>query len=283
MPTRRDLLVGLGSGAVGAAAGAVTGVVVTDDEDAVRRRAAVRAERQFLETSGAADEFSDVERLGSHRLLWSLTTDQPLVAFTFDDGPTPEFTPRILDALAAAGATATFNIMGYNAVEHPGILRDVVAAGHELGNHTWTHEDLSRLTPAQTREQIVRCAQEVEDIVDAPITSFRPPRGELTGSALKICAEMGYEVRLWSCTRGPGDSSDPRVVARYIGDTPLAGDVLGLHDGIGRGTFNPGAAFTVNLSARRETEVEALPEALARLTERGLQVVSVDRMVAVAT
>jgi hypothetical protein len=95
---------------------------------------------------------------------------------------------------------------------------------------------------------------------------------------LRICAELGYEVRLWSCSRGPGNSRDPREVARYVGETPLAGDVIGLHDGIGRGTFHPRAAFAVNLSARREVEVRALPEVLTRLADRGLSVVSVDRV-----
>ncbi|RBY75823.1 hypothetical protein DQ238_18955 [Geodermatophilus sp. TF02-6] len=277
MSTRRGFLLGAAAGAAGAAAGATGARLLGEDEDGIRA-GATAAERRFLETAGAAAEFSDVGRLGTHRIVWSLTTTQPLVALTFDDGPTPEYTPRILDALAAVGATATFNVTGYNAVQHADLLRQVVAAGHELGNHTWTHEDLSRLTPARTREQIVRCAEEVEQLVERRFTSFRPPRGELTGSALQICAELGYEVRLWSCTRGPGDSGDPREVARYVGSTPLAGDVVGLHDGIGRGTFAPRAAFAINLSARREVEVRALPEALARLGERGLSVVSVDRV-----
>jgi len=278
--TRRDFLLGAGAGAVGVVAGAAGAQLAAEEPDDIRARAGAAAERGFLERTGAADEFSDPERLGAHRVIWSLTTTQPLVAVTFDDGPTPEFTPRILDALAAAGATATFNVMGYNAVEHPDLLRQVVAAGHEIGNHTWTHLDQSQLTPTQTREEIVRCAQAVEDIVGRPITGFRPPRGELTGAALRICAELGYEVRLWSCTRGPGNSEDPREVARYVGGTPLAGDVLGLHDGIGRGTFSPRAAFAISLSARREVEVRALPEALSRLSERGLSIVSVDRMLA---
>jgi len=282
MSTRRDFVLGAAAGAVGVAGGAAGASLLAEDVGEVRARATVAAERRFLETSGAAGESSEVERLGAHRVLWSLTTTQPLVALTFDDGPTPEYTPRILDALAAVGATATFNVMGYNAVQHPDLLRQLVAAGHEIGNHTWTHEDLSRLTPEETREQIVRCAREVEDIVDRAITSFRPPRGELTGAALRICAELGYEVRLWSCSRGPGDSSDPREVARYVGNTPLAGDLVGLHDGIGRGTFNPGTAFAVTLPARREVEVRALPEVLARLTDPGLSVVRVDRLATTA-
>jgi peptidoglycan/xylan/chitin deacetylase (PgdA/CDA1 family) len=276
MVTRRNFLVGTTAGVVGAAVGAAA----VTDEGATRDHASTAAEDRVLERACAADGFGAPERLGAARVLWSLTTTRPLVALTFDDGPTPEFTPRILDALAAAGATATFNVLGCNAVRHPDLLRQVVAAGHEIGNHTWTHLDQSRLTPARTREEIVRCAHEVEAIVDRRITGFRPPRGELTGAALRICAELGYEVRLWSCTRGPGNSGDPREIARYVGSTPLAGDVLGLHDGIGRGTFSPRAAFAISLSARREVEVRALPEALSRLSERGLSVVSVDRMVA---
>jgi peptidoglycan/xylan/chitin deacetylase (PgdA/CDA1 family) len=157
-----------------------------------------------------------------------------------------------------------------------------VAAGHEIGNHTWTHQDLSRLTPQQTRDEITRGAHAVEDLTGRPAVAFRPPRGELTGYALRVCAELGYDVHVWSCSRGPGDDPDPSVVAAYVGSTAAPGDILGLHDGIGRGTFHPQLDFARHLAARREVEVQALPAALARLRDRGLSLVSVGRLEALA-
>jgi peptidoglycan-N-acetylglucosamine deacetylase len=203
-------------------------------------------------------------------VVWSTTTTEPLAAITFDDGPTPAYTPRVLAALAAAGVRATFYVMEHNAVAHPGLLREVLAAGHELGNHTWSHLDQATSPPRRIREEIVRCTDEVEQIVQVPLVGFRPPRGELTGCALAVCAELGYDTFLWSCTRGPAGISDVATVAGAVGSTVGPGDVLDLHDGLGRGTFRPHAEFARLLAGRREVEVRALTEALRRIADRGV-------------
>ncbi|PWW24137.1 polysaccharide deacetylase [Geodermatophilus normandii] len=278
MTTRRGFLLGAGAGAAGVAAGAAGGVLVAGGDDEARRRATARAEQRFLEAGGAADEGEGVARLGTHRVVWNTTVTEPVAAITFDDGPTPEYTPRILDALDRAGLTATFNVMGWNGVHHPDVLRDVVAAGHEIGNHTWDHRDLTTLTQRETREELVRCKEEVEALLGRPFTSFRPPRGELTGYALRIAAELGYDTFIWSVTRGPGDKKEVGEIEDYMGQTVEAGDVLGLHDGIGRGTFDPDAAFAVALADRRELEVRALPSALQQIADRGITLLSANRL-----
>ena len=217
-------------------------------------------------------------RLGTRRVVWNTTVTEPVAAITFDDGPTPDYTPRILDALAQAGVTATFNVMGWNGVHHADVLRDVVAAGHEIGNHTWTHRDLTTLDQRQTRDEMVRCKDEVEALLGQPFTSFRPPRGELTGYALRVAAELGYDTFIWSVTRGPGDKKEVTEIEDYMGQTVGAGDVLGLHDGIGRGTFDPQAAFAVALAERRDLETRALPTALQQIADRGITLVSANRL-----
>jgi peptidoglycan/xylan/chitin deacetylase (PgdA/CDA1 family) len=278
MTTRRGFLLGAGAGAAGLAVGAAGGVLVANEDDGVRRRATARAEQRFLEAGGAADEGEGVARLGTRRVVWNTTVTEPIAAITFDDGPTPEYTPRILDALDRAGVTATFNVMGWNGVHHPDVLREVVAAGHEIANHTWTHRDLTTLTQGETRDELVRCKDEVEALLGQPFTSFRPPRGELTGYALRIAAELGYDTFIWSVTRGPGDKKEVTEIGDYMGQTVAAGDVLGLHDGIGRGTFDPQAAFAVALAERREREVQALPAALQQIADRGITLISANRL-----
>ena len=278
MTTRRRFLLGAGAGAAGMAVGAAGGALVADDADQVRRRATARAEQRFLEAGGAADEGEGVARLGTRRVIWNTTVTEPVAAITFDDGPTPEYTPRILDALDQAGVTATFNVMGWNGVHHPDVLREVVAAGHEIGNHTWTHRDLTTLTQRETRDELVRCKDEVESLLGQPFTSFRPPRGELTGYALRIAAELGYDTFIWSVTRGPGDKKEVTEIGDYMGQTVAAGDVLGLHDGIGRGTFDPHAPFAVALAERRDLEVRALPAALQQIADRGITLLSANRL-----
>ena len=278
MVTRRQVLLGAGAGAAGLAVGATGGVLVATGDDEVRRRATARAQQRFLEAGGAADEGEGVARLGTRRVVWNTTVTEPVAAITFDDGPTPEYTPRILDALAQAGVTATFNVMGWNGVRHADLLREVVAAGHEIGNHTWDHRDLTTLTQQETREELVRCRDEVEAVLGQPFTSFRPPRGEITGYALRIAAELGYDTFIWSVTRGPGDKKEVTEIEDYMGQTVAAGDVLGLHDGIGRGTFDPDAAFAVALAERRELEVRALPTALRQIADRGITLMSANRL-----
>jgi peptidoglycan-N-acetylglucosamine deacetylase len=278
--TRRQFLIGAGGGAAGLAVGLTAGTLLAEDDDEVRTGATTAAQRKFMEAGGAVDAGEAVARLGTRRVVWSTSVTDPIAAITFDDGPTPEFTPRILTALADAGVTATFNVMGWNGVHHPDLLREVVAAGHEIGNHTWDHRDLTTLDAHETREELLRCKEEVEAVIGRPFTSFRPPRGELTGYALRVAAELGYDTYVWSVTRGPGNSTSADEIADYLGRTVTAGDVLGLHDGIGEGTFDPQAAFARALSERRELEVRALPAALGQVADRGITLMSANALLA---
>jgi peptidoglycan/xylan/chitin deacetylase (PgdA/CDA1 family) len=268
--SRRQFLLAAGAGAAGLAALAGGGMALENDAQA--KAAAVTAVR---EAAGATATGGPPARLGVRRVVWSTDTSGPHAAITFDDGPTPEFTPRILATLEKADVRATFNVMGHNAVTHPELIAAIVAAGHEIGNHTMTHLDLAQIPAAQIREEIVRCKDEVEQLIQRPLVGFRPPRGELTGYALMVAAELDYDVFMWSCTRGPAGASTPADVARSIGSTVNAGDVLDLHDGIGRGTFAPSARFAQDLVARREVEVKALPEAIRRIADRGVVLTSV--------
>jgi peptidoglycan/xylan/chitin deacetylase (PgdA/CDA1 family) len=274
--TRRQFLLAAGAGTAGlavAGGAAALGLEAHDRAEA----AEVKAGR---EADGAAALDGAHGRLGVRRVVWSTRPLGPYAAITFDDGPTPDYTPRILAALEKAGVHATFNVMGHNAVAHPGLIRDIVAAGHELANHTMTHQDLAQIPAAQIRDEIVRCKDAVEQLVQQPLVGFRPPRGELSGYAMAVAAELGYDVFMWSRTRGPGGMSTPEIVARSIGTTVGPGDVIDLHDGIGRGTFQPTAQFARALAARREVEVRALPEALGRIADRGIVLTSATDLLA---
>jgi peptidoglycan/xylan/chitin deacetylase (PgdA/CDA1 family) len=274
--TRRELL--LGAGAVGLALGGCA----TNPSSLGGHLAGVSA--QELATREGAGSTADPNgrpmRVGARRVIWSTTPKGPDAAITFDDGPTPEFTPRILDALAAAGVHATFNVIGYNAVRHADLTREIIAQGHEIGNHSWSHEDQTTLAAAEIRREIVRCKDEVEHLIQRPLAGFRPPRGELTGYAVLVAAELGYDVILYSVTRGPSGTSTAAIVQDYLASTVQAGDIIDLHDGIGRGTFSPTAPFARALADRREVEVQALPGALRRIADRGIRLTTASDLVA---
>jgi peptidoglycan/xylan/chitin deacetylase (PgdA/CDA1 family) len=139
-------------------------------------------------------------RLGHHRSIWSADIEASVCALTFDDGPDPEFTPRVLDILRSFGITATFNVMGWNALHHTALVKAVIGAGHEIGNHSWSHKDLSTTSYDDTRHEIVYGNEVIEHVSGIKLKYFRPPRGELTGAALRITAELGLDVLLWSLT-----------------------------------------------------------------------------------
>ena len=232
-----------------------------------------QVERGRQEAAGAAAA-GEPGPVGRCQLVWSVPTDRPLAALTFDDGPDPAYTPRILEVLARHDVRATFNVMGRNAVRHADLLRAVVAAGHEVGNHTWSHEDLAFQSAAATRRELERGARAIEQVTGVRPRLFRPPRGALTGSSVLTAAALGCDVLLWSVARGPAGVGTPRQVADHLAATVAPGDVVALHDGIGRGTFDRGSAASRLLERRRAVEVAALPSVLDRLLGRGLRLVT---------
>lgn len=269
MLKRRAFLGGAAAGVVSLATGATA--------FGLDRHSDLKAE---LDASAVPDGWR--QPLGRRLLVWSVPTTAPVAALTFDDGPDPELTPRILEVLAAYGASATFNAMGWNAARHPELVRAVVAAGHEVGNHTWTHLGLAEQSVGETRRQLELGLRAIEEVTEARPRWFRPPRGELTGAAVRAAAELEQDVLLWSVDRGPGGASTSAAVADHLAHAVGPGDVVGLHDGIGRGTFDPDGALARGLRARRRVELSALPAALQRLQARGIRLVTASELVGAA-
>jgi len=225
-------------------------------------------------------EQPDLPNRGSHRVIWAIETDEPLAALTFDDGPDPEFTPRVLEILARYEVPATFFMMGWNASTHPELARQVVAAGHEIGNHTHSHENLAFATNEETFEQLHRGHDTIEAVTGVRPRWFRPPRGQLSGFGIRHATMLGVDTVLWSVTRGIPGAGTPREVRDHLVQHVGPGDIVDLHDGLGRGTFNPGRDFTEDLRVRRDVELDALPGAIEQLLERGLRFGTVSDIVA---
>ena len=269
---RRRTFVGLGAAAAGAGLAASSGMGIGRHVEA-----SAAAARQ--EADGYAVGLSSHSPKGVRQLVWSVQTAEPVVALTFDDGPDPEFTPRVLDVLARYGVRASFHVLGWNAIAHPDLVRAVVDAGHEVGNHTFTHQDLAYETPAGTLLQLDRGRQSIIDVVgDREIRWFRPPRGRLTGIAARYASELGHDIVLWTFTTGGRESTED--VRTYLLHRMHPGAIVALHDGIGRGTFLPSAAFAKELSQRRASEIRALPSVIEELLARGYRLVTVSELVA---
>ncbi len=181
------------------------------------------------------------------RRLWPRlagTSDQQHIALTFDDGPDPASTPAFLDLLARFDRRATFFVLGSQARAAPEVLERMVAEGHEVALHGWTHRSTPLVPPTRVAQQLRDAAHVVQDITAAAPTWYRPPYGVMSTEALLACRSLDLTPVLWTAWgRDWERSATPaRVVATLLRTLRPGGTIL-LHDtarhsrGDWRGTF----------------------------------------------
>jgi peptidoglycan/xylan/chitin deacetylase (PgdA/CDA1 family) len=120
------------------------------------------------------------------------------IALTFDDGPNPEWTPRLLDMLARHDVKATFFMLGKFAIEQPELVRRVAAERHLIGNHSWTHPKLSTCSASRIEGELRLTKEVIEQIVGTRVRFFRPPFGARRPVVFRIARELGLEPVLWN-------------------------------------------------------------------------------------
>lgn len=187
------------------------------------------------------------------------------VALTFDDGPSPEHTPRVLGLLDAAGARATFFVIGRKAEAHPELVREIVARGHAVGVHGYAHDRLFSLRSGRAIEEDLRRAVEViERITGERPTLIRPPIGHTSPPMARVIRELDLEVIGWSARGldGLGRARPERVAARVIPGLE-DGAIILLHDAAERDDHRPAG-------------VDALPRILEAMRAKELTGVRVD-------
>jgi peptidoglycan-N-acetylglucosamine deacetylase len=191
------------------------------------------------------------------------------VALTFDDGPDPKWTPKILDILKAENVKAAFFLVGARAEEYPGLVRRIVEEGHEIGNHTYYHPNLALCWPEHIRVELNATQLLLETITGRSTTLFRPPYAADTSPAkitelmpLQLAQELGYLVVLENID--PQDWARPGadVIVQRVKQQRRDGSIILLHDAGGD----------------REQTVEALPRILDYLKTRGDSIVSISTL-----
>lgn len=183
------------------------------------------------------------------------------VALTFDDGPDPRVTPRLLELLAERDAPATFFVIGRRADAHPGVVEEIARRGHRVENHTYWHAASFAFHGPHRQGRDVDAAQHcLEQLTGRRPVYFRAPAGFRNPFADPVLARRGLRLASWTRRGFDTVDRDPRRVARRLLAGLAAGDVLALHDG----------------SAARDRHgravvLEALPRVLDAMAERGLR------------
>jgi peptidoglycan/xylan/chitin deacetylase (PgdA/CDA1 family) len=150
-----------------------------------------------------------------------------VVALTFDDGPSPDTTPRILDILRAEGVRATFFVLGKHAEQHPEIVERIVREGHELGNHGYDHGILAFAGATQVHHQLQRTERLLRKAGGPPVRVFRAPHGFRSPFVARTARRLGYATCAWSagCCRmrrasTAGSSPPARTSMRWSAPAP---------------------------------------------------------------
>lgn len=185
------------------------------------------------------------------------------VALTFDDGPDPAVTPRVLDRLDERGVRASFFCIGRRVAAHPDLAAEIARRGHRLENHTWSHPNgFSCYGPAAQRQEIVRAQDAIERAAGRAPAWFRAPAGFRNLFLQRELERAGLGLASWTRRGYDTVSRDPEAVAGRLLRNLAAGDVLLLHDGTAAGEW-PGAPAVL----------EVLPRLLDEIAARGLRAV----------
>ncbi|MGQ4437786.1 polysaccharide deacetylase family protein [Streptomyces sp. SAS_260] len=183
------------------------------------------------------------------------------IALTFDAGPS-ENSARLLDVLKEKKVPATFFLLGKRHIEkYPELVARMAAEGHEVASHTWDHKILTRITPAQIRDELERTDTAIERITGKRPTLMRPPQGRTNDTVHEICRELGLSEVLWSVTAKDYATTDSALITKRVLAQASRDGIILLHD-LYQGT------------------VPAVPGIIDALKERGYVFVTVPQLLA---
>jgi peptidoglycan/xylan/chitin deacetylase (PgdA/CDA1 family) len=138
------------------------------------------------------------------------------LALTFDDGPNPAWTPRLLDILARHDVRATFFLVGSFAQSQPNLVRQIVAAGHRIGNHSWSHPNLSLCSSNRIHQELSWTSETLQEITGTPVKFFRPPYGARRPAVLRTARHLGMTPVLWNAMTNDWSEPASEAIVRRL-------------------------------------------------------------------
>jgi peptidoglycan/xylan/chitin deacetylase (PgdA/CDA1 family) len=187
--------------------------------------------------------------------------NEKVIALTIDDGPWPKTTVAMLDIFEQNDVKATFFWVGSSLKNNPEIAKQLVAAGHAIGNHTWTHAT-QPMNPITAKNEIECTAQLIYTTTGVKTSLFRPAGGRLNNGLSAYAKTQNYAIFKWSINSGDTNSSDPQFIINNVIKGAKPGAIVLLHDGRGD----------------RTQTVKALPEIINRLKQQGYRFVTIPEL-----
>ncbi|MGA8309469.1 MAG: polysaccharide deacetylase family protein [Terriglobales bacterium] len=201
------------------------------------------------------------------RTFTGLDTRSKQLALTYDDGPNDPHTLRLLEVLARHNVHATFFLIGRYVQLRPDIARELVTAGHVIGNHTFAHPWLTFKSTQELRTQLTDCDRALTDAVGEHSNLFRPPFGARRPAVLRTARQMGLEPVMWNVTGYDWRAPSVEYIERKVSSKVRGGNVILLHDG-GHLAFG----------ADRSSTVTATDRLISRYKSEGYEFVTIPEM-----
>jgi len=189
------------------------------------------------------------------------------LALTYDDGPNDPHTLRLLEVLAKHDVHATFFLIGSYVQQRPELAREIVQAGHVVGNHTFTHPLLTFKSAAEIRQELSTCRAALEDAIGKHSNLFRPPFGGRRPGVLRIARDLGLTPIMWNVTGYDWNAPPCAVIEQKVTRQIRGGDVILLHDGGHK-----------QMGADRSQTVQATDQLIARYKEEGYEFKTIPQM-----
>jgi len=204
------------------------------------------------------------------KFIYKIKTNEKFVALTFDDGPHPLFTNRLLDIFKEKGIKATFFVAGNKIEKHKKIISRMIAEGHELGNHSYSHKNLIFKKKSMIREEIVKTDRLLRELGVKGDIHFRPPFGRLLFAACSVIASLNKKVIMWNVPTRDFKESDPNVILKRIYKRIKPGAIIVLHDS---GIERPGKKID------RQATIDVVKMLIDGLPKRGYEFRTISELI----
>jgi peptidoglycan-N-acetylglucosamine deacetylase len=199
--------------------------------------------------------------LGPRDGIWRARTEEKLVALTFDDGPHSRRTPALLEALAAAGARATFFVVGVRVEESPELLRRMTDEGHEVANHSYSHQNLSLIRATEVERELCRTSVLILRATGKRPRFYRPPGGNFNTGVREAAEALGMAGAYWTVDAIQYENAgSPKALARFVVQETRPGAIILLHNA-------------------PDATIAAIPEMVRGLRARGYTLVTMSELV----